>query len=122
MSSSTVFRKHILNRFDLNRTSPNLQKMLGEKIKALRESKGLVQREVAIELGVDIAYLSRMEHNEKPVNRNHLKKLAILFNFPEKELRTLWLADRLIDISKDEPEAEQALKVARNEIVNKTRI
>jgi len=96
--------------------------MLGEKIKALRESKGLVQREVAIELGVDIAYLSRMEHSEKPVNRNHLKKLAILFDFPEKELRTLWLADRLIDLSKDEPEAEQALKVARNEIVNKTRI
>ena len=95
--------------------------MLGEKIKALRESKGLIQKQVASELGVDIAYLSRMEHSEKPVSKTHLKKLAALFDFPEKELRTLWLADKLVDLSIDEPEAVNALKVAKNEINRKVR-
>lgn len=83
--------------------------MLGEKIKALRESKGLIQKNVASELGVDTAYLSRMENSEKPVSKTHLKKLAELFDFPETELRTLWLADKLVDLSIDEPEAVKAL-------------
>ena len=34
--------------------------MLGEKLKELRESKGLVQRQVAAALGVDTAYVSKM--------------------------------------------------------------
>jgi transcriptional regulator with XRE-family HTH domain len=47
--------------------------MLGEKLRELREAKGLVQRQVAADLEVDTAYISKMEHNEKPVSRNHLK-------------------------------------------------
>lgn len=35
--------------------------MLGEKLKELRESKGLLQRQVAAELDVDAAYISKME-------------------------------------------------------------
>ena len=72
--------------------------MLGEKLKELREAKGLVQREIAAELGVDTAYVSKMESNEKPVSRIHLKKLAVMFGgITEEELLTLWLADKLYD-------------------------
>jgi HTH-type transcriptional regulator, competence development regulator len=53
--------------------------MLGEKLKELREAKGLVQRQVAAELEVDTAYISKIESNEKPVSRTHLKKLAISY-------------------------------------------
>ena len=77
--------------------------MLGEKIKELREAKGLVQRQIAAELEVDTAYISKMESNEKPVSRHHLKKLAVLLNISEGELLTLWLADKLYDIVKNEP-------------------
>jgi len=50
--------------------------MLGEKLKELREAKGLMQRQVAAELEVDTAYISKMENNDKPVSLKHLKKMA----------------------------------------------
>lgn len=60
--------------------------MLGEKLKQLRLDKALVQRQVAALLQVDTAYISKMEGNEKPLNRDHLKKLAKLCNIPEADL------------------------------------
>lgn len=90
--------------------------MLGEKIKALRESKGLFQRELASELDVDIAYISKMEHGEKPVSRNHLEKLSRLFGVPEESLLTLWVADKLYAIAKDEEVALKAMEVVQDEL------
>lgn len=90
--------------------------MLGEKLKILRESKGLVQRQVAAELEVDTAYISKMESNEKPVSRHHLKKLSLLLGISEEELLTLWLADKLYDLAKDEVFGLKALEVAEEEL------
>lgn len=94
--------------------------MLGEKLRALREAKGLVQRQVAAELEVDTAYISKMENNEKPVSRQYLKKLSVLLGIAEEELQTLWLAEKLYDIIKDEPMANSALKSVQLKI-NKER-
>ena len=60
--------------------------MLGEKLKELRESKGLLQRQVAAELDVDTAYISKMENNDKPVSKEHLKKISTLLGVPENDL------------------------------------
>ena len=92
--------------------------MLGEKIKELREAKGLVQRQVAAELEVDTAYISKMESNEKPVSRQHLKKLSLLLDISEEELNTLWLADKLLDVVKDEPSALKSLVVVQRLMKN----
>lgn len=93
--------------------------MLGEKLKELREAKGLVQRQVAAELEVDTAYISKMESNEKPVSRNHLKKLSLLLGIDVEELLTLWLADKVYDVVKDEEQAYNALTITLKEIKNK---
>jgi transcriptional regulator with XRE-family HTH domain len=93
--------------------------MIGEKLKALRESRGYFQREVAAELRVDTAYVSKMEHNEKSVSKNHLKKLAKMFRVPEAELMAFWLADKVLNIIKDEDEKEEALKIAMLELKGK---
>lgn len=90
--------------------------MFGEKLKELRETNGLVQRQVAAELEVDTAYVSKMENNEKPVSRSHLKKLALLFNVQEEELLTFWLADKVIDLVKDEEVALKAVQVAEEDL------
>lgn len=95
--------------------------MLGEKLKELREAKGLVQRQVAAELEVDTAYISKMESNEKPVSRNHLKKLSRLLSIDEEELLTLWLADKVYDLVKDEGLALRALNVTTEEIRLRTK-
>jgi transcriptional regulator with XRE-family HTH domain len=95
--------------------------MIGGKLKALRESKGLLQREVAAKLDVDTAYISKMESDEKPVSRSYLKRLARLFDVTEEELLTVWLADRIYDVAKDETVAIKALKAAEQEILNKSK-
>jgi HTH-type transcriptional regulator, competence development regulator len=46
--------------------------MLGEKLKELRKSKGLLQRQVAAELNVDTAYISKMENNEHSISALNL--------------------------------------------------
>ena len=90
--------------------------MLGQKLRELREAKGLVQRQVAAELEVDTAYVSKIESNEKPVSRQHLKKLSILLGIPENELLTLWLADKLYDIAKEEEVGLKAIEAAEEEL------
>jgi len=90
--------------------------MLGEKLKELRESKGLLQRQVAAELDVDTAYISKMENNDKPVSKAYLSKLAKLYDVDEQELFTLWLADKVYDVVKDQDVALKAIEVAEEEI------
>jgi len=90
--------------------------MLGQKLRELREAKGLVQRQVAAELEVDTAYVSKIESNEKPVSRQHLKKLSVLLGISEDELLTLWLADKLYDIAKEEEVGLKAIEAAEVEL------
>lgn len=93
--------------------------MLGEKLKNLRENKGLVQRQVAAELQVDTAYISKMEHNEKPVSRNHLKKISKLYNIPESELLPIWLADKILQLVNNEKFTIQAIEMALEKVREK---
>ena len=93
--------------------------MLGEKLKVLREAKGLVQRQVAAALEVDTAYISKMESNEKPVSRNHLKKLSKLLGIAEKELFAIWLADKVYELVKDEEVALHVLSITKEELKNR---
>ncbi len=92
--------------------------MLGEKLRALRETRGLLQREIAAALEVDTAYISKIESNEKPVSRQHLKKLSGLLGIAEKELLVLWVADKLYDVAKKESVAIKAMEAAHDELVN----
>ena len=86
--------------------------MLGERLKSLRESKGLVQRQVAVVLGVDTAYISKMESNEKPMSKQYVKKLSSLLDISERELYTIWLAEKILKAIEEEDHKEQALKLA----------
>ena len=93
--------------------------MLGEKLKEFREAKGLLQRQVAVELDVDTAYISKMENNDKPVSRNNLVKLARLFDIKEELLFTYWLADKVYDILKNEEMGLKAIVIAEEELKTK---
>jgi len=93
--------------------------MLGEKLKELREAKGLVQRQVAADLQVDTAYISKMEHNEKPVSRIHLKKLSKLYSVAENDLLPIWLADKVLQLVENEKFSIEALEMALNKVKQK---
>lgn len=90
--------------------------MLGEKLKELRESKGLLQRQLAAELDIDTAYISKMENSDKPVSKSYLSKLAHLYNIEEEELMVLWLADKIYDVIKNENIAIKALMLVETKI------
>lgn len=93
--------------------------MLGEKLRELREAKGLVQRQVAADLQVDTAYISKMEHNEKPVSRNHLKKFSKLYSVAENDLLPIWLADKVLQLVENEKFSVEALEMALNKVKQK---
>jgi transcriptional regulator with XRE-family HTH domain len=88
--------------------------MLGEKIKALREEKGLVQRELAAHLEVDTAFISKVEKGEKRLSKSHVEILSKVFSTPKKELVSLWLADKVISVLSKEKNAESAISLVQN--------
>lgn len=70
--------------------------MIGIKIREYREKNNLLLRQVAASLEIDTATLSKMERGIKPLNRELLKKISVLYSIDYKTLLSEWLADRLL--------------------------
>ncbi|MFP4090809.1 MAG: helix-turn-helix domain-containing protein [Cyclobacteriaceae bacterium] len=86
----------------------------GVRIKALREQKGLLQRQLAASLEIDTPMFSKIERGERRAKRAQVVKLAELLEVDVDDLLTLWLADKVYEIIKDEDIAQEALKVAES--------
>jgi len=52
---------------------------LADNIKAIRESKGLKQIEVADHIGVDKSAYSKIEKGSRAISVDELQKMALLF-------------------------------------------
>jgi transcriptional regulator with XRE-family HTH domain len=89
---------------------------LGQKIKELRESTGMFQRQLAALLEIGDGYLSKVESDQKMLKREHLLTISETFNSSLSELEALWIATKVYDIVKDEKEGLNALKVAEEQI------
>lgn len=76
----------------------------------------MLQRQVASKLDIDTPMLSKLERGERKAKREQVLKLAELFKVNSDELLTLWLADKLYEIIKDEDLATNALRVAESEV------
>ena len=76
----------------------------------------MLQRELASLLEMDTPLLSKIERGERTAKKEIVSKLAVLLKADEKELLTLWLADQLYDVAKDEDVAIKAMQVAEGEI------
>lgn len=91
--------------------------LLGNKIKFLRDEQGILQRQVAAYLEIDTPMFSKIERGDRRAKRNQVPKLAEYFHVDEKELLTLWLADRILDAIKGEDELKfKAIEVAKCEL------
>lgn len=88
---------------------------LGERVRQLRELQGLLQKHVAGKLDIDTPMLSKIERGERRAKREQVLQLAEIFNIGQNELITLWLADKVYEVIKDEDVAPSALKVAEKE-------
>lgn len=88
----------------------------GEYIKQLREQNQLLQRQLANELDMDTAMLSKIERGERRAKREHIPILASLLKTNEKDLCTIWMADQVYNLIKEENNASEILKVANDNI------
>ena len=89
---------------------------IAQKIKQLREESGMKQRELAAKLDIGEGFLSKVENDRKLLKREDLKKLSKLFNVVQSDLETLWLANKVYDLIKDENQGLDALKVAEEQV------
>lgn len=89
--------------------------LFGSRIKELREEQGLLQRQLAAALGVDVSMLSKIERGDRRAKREHVVILAQQLNASEEELLSLWLADKIIDAIDNEV-CGNALNVVRKKL------
>ncbi|MCD6336825.1 MAG: helix-turn-helix transcriptional regulator [Candidatus Marinimicrobia bacterium] len=89
---------------------------IGQRIREIRENAGMLQRELASKLEIGEGFLSKVENDQKQLKRGDLKKLSRIFKVSLRELETLWLANKIYYLVKDENQGSDALKVAEEQL------
>jgi len=79
--------------------------MFSERIKELRIQNQMPQRQLAAALDIDTATYCKIEKGERKARREQVED--------KKELVTLWLADKICRLIKNENNATQILKVVQ---------
>ena len=96
--------------------------LLGNKIKELRDEQGVLQRQLAAYLEIDTPMFSKIERGDRRAKRSQVILLAKYFRIDEKEMLTLWLADKVLDALEGEDElCLDALDTARGELTDVNR-
>ena len=90
--------------------------IFGKKIKELREEHGLFQRHLCVALEIDTPMYSKIERGDRRAKREHVIKLAEYLHQDEKEMLTLWLADKVLDAVGDDELSNDAITVAQEQI------
>jgi len=90
---------------------------LGQKIRELREKQNLLLRQVAAQLEVDTALMSKIERGERNASKQQVIDIAKFLKANEEEFLTLWLADKIESTIIVEPKvAYQAMKIANKKL------
>ena len=85
--------------------------MFIERIKQLREERQLPLRKLAAALDIDSATYWKIERGERRARKEHVSIIAAVLQADFEELRTLWLADQVYNVIKDEEHADKALNI-----------
>ncbi len=76
----------------------------------------MLLRQLASLLDMDTAQLSKIERGERNAKKETVLKLAEILKVVPDELLTLWLADQIYDVVKDENTALKAMMVAEESV------
>ncbi len=91
-------------------------KTIGTILRELRETKGLLLREVGAELALDPTILSKIERDERMPTREQVKALSNFYKEQKNEVIIAWLSDKLVYEIQDEELGLDAMKVAEEKI------
>ena len=93
--------------------------LLGYKIKELRIKHEVLQRQLAAYLEIDTPMFSKIERGDRRAKRSQVILLATYFHIDEKEMLTLWLADKVLDALEDEDELKlTAIETAKSKLMD----
>jgi len=98
-----------------------MNSQFGERVRTLREKQNLYLRQVAPLLEMDTAQLSKIEKGLRQLKREQIPILSEILKADKDELLTLWLADQIYAVVKDEKLANEAMQVADKKINFKKR-
>lgn len=86
--------------------------LFGDKIKKLRENRRLLQRQMAMSLGIDVPMYSRIERGERRAKREQVIILSQILDVETEDLLCLWLADKVVSVIHEESDlADRTLQM-----------
>lgn len=91
-------------------------KTTGEIIREQREKKGMLLRQLAAQLDVDAAILSKIERGDRKATREQILKLAVILDLNKDELLIQYLSEKIAYELADEDNTKQVLKVAEKRV------
>ena len=89
-----------------------MKETFGQYIKMLRVNKGLTLTQLAAQLDLDSANLSKIENGKRDFDQKRLSKLAEAFNLSNKEVEEEYVSDRLAKQIYEMDCSAELLKVA----------
>lgn len=87
-------------------------KTTGEIIRENRAKKGLLLRQVAAQLDIDTAILSKVERGERKLNREQISKVADILGLDKEAILIQYLCEKILYEIQNDDLGIQALKVA----------
>jgi DNA-binding XRE family transcriptional regulator len=90
--------------------------MFTERIKQLREECRIPQRVLAAALEIDTATYCKIEKGERKTKREQVFIIAKLLKANNDELLSLWLAEQVYSIIKDDEHANKALNIVSEKL------
>ena len=90
--------------------------LFAQRIKIAREEKGLLQKQLASALDIDVPMYCRIERGDRQAKREQVIQLSRIFNIEQDELLSLWIADKINSII----DGERDIATRALNIINKT--
>ncbi|SFU77701.1 Helix-turn-helix domain-containing protein [Pustulibacterium marinum] len=88
----------------------------GEYIREIREEQQLLLREVASQMNIDTALLSKIERGTRMARKEQAEALAKVLKQNKNELLQFWMADKIVFMLKDEKNITEILKIVEQKI------
>ena len=88
----------------------------GEYIRSLREKRNLLLREMAANINMDVAYLSKIERGNRLARREQVIAFAKELKVDESKLIKLWMSEQIVQMIKNEKDSTEILKIAKEKI------
>ncbi|MDE6019719.1 MAG: helix-turn-helix domain-containing protein [Ruminococcus sp.] len=82
-----------------------------DKLKELRESHKLLQRQVAAGIDMDTAIYCKIEKGDRQAREEQVRQLALFYGISYEKLRCYWLAGKVYSLIEEEVDAKDILHI-----------